>query len=85
MAKRIELKLDSAGIREILKGAEVGKVIDQAGSRVAALAGGDAISATTDRRVSIVRVEADRQARDGALTQAASAAGLEVRAKRGRS
>lgn len=85
MAKKVDLKLDHAGIAQILKGAEVGAVIDQMGSRVASLSGGDALAATTDRRVSIVRVEADRQARDGALTQAASAAGLEVRARRGRS
>lgn len=35
----------------------------------------------TDRFVASVSVPADRQARDGVLTRAAAAAGLEVRAK----
>jgi hypothetical protein len=84
MAK-ITFKLDHAGIAAILKGDDVGKAIDALGSKVAALAGGDAKALTTDRRISVVRVKADRQARDGALTRAASAAGLEVKPRKGRS
>lgn len=36
---------------------------------------------TTDRAAASVAVPAERQAKDGALTRAAAAAGLEVRAK----
>lgn len=82
MGTKITFKLDHAGIAELLKGPEISGAIDAAGQQVAALAGGDAKAATTDRHISIVRVEAERQARDGALTRAAAACGLEVKAKR---
>lgn len=38
---------------------------------------------TSDRARAVVRVPADAQARDGVLTRAAAAAGLEVRPSRG--
>lgn len=51
--------------------------------QVAARAGEDAEVSeyTTDRAAASVTVPADQQAKDGVLTRAASAAGLEVRAK----
>lgn len=51
--------------------------------QVASNAGEDADVAeyTTDRAAASVRVPAEQQARDGVLTRAAAAAGLEVRAK----
>jgi hypothetical protein len=51
--------------------------------KVAGQAGPDAEvdTYTTDRAAASVRVPAEQQAKDGVLTRAASAAGLEVRAK----
>lgn len=49
--------------------------------QVAAAAGPDAevVEYTTDRAAATVSVPAEQQAKDGALTRAASGAGLEVR------
>lgn len=88
----IKFRLDSAGIREVLKGPEVRQLIDGLADDVAAnvrvlVPAGTPIEVrgyTTDRGAATV-VVADRQAmgwqaRDGILTRAAGFAGLEVKA-----
>ncbi len=90
MLQRFEL--DTAGVREILKGQEVRELIDGLAGEVAAnvrvlVPAGTAIEVrgyTTDRGAATV-VVADAQAmawqaRDGILTRAAGFAGLEVKA-----
>lgn len=77
----IRIRLDHKGIAEILKSPEMARLIDGYAARIAAMAGGEMESYTSDRAAASVRVEADRQARDGALTRAAAAVGLEVRQK----
>lgn len=74
-----KIKLDHKGIAELLKSAEVRAPINALAHQVAAISGGEMESYTTDRAAAAVRVRADRQARDGALTRAALAVGLEVR------
>lgn len=87
-----DFRLDSAGVREILKGPEVRQLIDSLAGEVAANVrarvppGTDIVvrGYTTDRGAATV-VVAHReamawQARDGILTRAAGAAGLEVKA-----
>ncbi|QCX81050.1 hypothetical protein C9F11_37335 [Streptomyces sp. YIM 121038] len=87
-----ELRLDSAGIREILKGPEIRRVVDGLANDIAAhvrtsVPSDVAVSVrgyTTDRGAATVTVQDVRamawQARDGILTRAAAAAGLEVKA-----
>jgi hypothetical protein len=90
MLERFEL--DAAGVREILRGEEVRTLIDGLADEVAAnvralVEPGTSIEVrgyTTDRGAATV-VVADVQAmawqaRDGILTRAAGAAGLEVKA-----
>lgn len=50
-----------------------------AADRVASDAGGEVVEYETDRFVAGVKVDADRQARDGVATRAAGAAGLTPR------
>lgn len=78
----MSFKLDRKGGAEVLKQIAADSV-NEAARRVAAGAGPDAEVAeyTTDRAAASVSVPAEQQAKDGALTRAASAAGLEVRAK----
>lgn len=59
------------------------KHIRAMGEKVAAAAGDDAEvdHYTTDRAVAAVRVPAEQQAKDGVLTRAAAAVGLEVHSK----
>lgn len=84
MADKIEFGKfvrDSAGIRATMN--EWGGPVADLGSKVAALAGGDMILVTTDRPAAIVGgVTIAEQARDGRLTRAASAAGLEVKPRK---
>jgi hypothetical protein len=88
----IDWRLDSAGVREVLRGEEVRGLIDGLAQEVAdnvkvLVPSGTTIEVrkyTTDRGAATV-VVADVQAmawqaRDGILTRAASFAGLEVRA-----
>lgn len=88
----LDFRLDSAGVREILRGEEVRGLIDGLAQDVAdnvkvLVPSGTTIEVrkyTTDRGAATV-VVADVQAmawqaRDGILTRAASFAGLEVRA-----
>lgn len=78
MAK-ITFKRDSAGIRRLLQEHPgVRREIDAAARRVAASAGGEVSTYTTDRAAAAVSVKASEQAKRGVLTRAAAAAGLEV-------
>lgn len=86
-----DFQLDSAGVREILRGPEVRQLVDGLAGEVAAnvralIPPGTAVEVrgyTTDRGAATV-VVADRQAmgwqaRDGILTRAAGFARLEIR------
>ncbi len=75
-------KLNRKGGAEVLNELAASAVNDLA-RQIAASAGDDAELSeyTTDRAAAAVSVPADQQATDGVLTRAASAAGLEVRAK----
>lgn len=78
-----DFRRDSAGIAEILK-TNCRAIVDEAARAIAANVDGDATVEyeTTDRaRATVVvkgRNAVGRQARDGILTRAAAAAGLEV-------
>lgn len=86
------LRLDSAGVRELLKGPDLHAVINDLAAGVAAhvraqVPAGTVVeerSYTTDRGAATVAVQDVRamawQARDGLLTRAAGASGLEVKA-----
>ncbi|WP_292980965.1 hypothetical protein [Mycobacterium sp.] len=75
-------ELNQRGVEHVLKEMAANHVRAVA-DKVAAAAGEDAEVAeyTTDRAVASVRVPAHQQAKDGVLTRAAAAAGLEVRSK----
>lgn len=75
-------KLNRKGGAEVLKELAA-QQINAIAKQIAAQAGPDAEvdEYTTDRAAAAVRVPADQQAKDGALTRAAAAAGLEVRLK----
>jgi len=89
---KVDIKLDSAGIGQVLRSPEVGAVVaaTAAAVRTAAAAllppGTDVVvdSYTTDRAAASVTIRDAQgkkwQARDGVLTRAAAAQGLEVRA-----
>lgn len=76
-------KLNRKGGAEVLK-VLAAQQINAIAKQIAAQAGPDAEvdEYTTDRAAAAVRVPADQQAKDGALTRAAAAAGLEVRLKK---
>lgn len=82
-------RLDHDGIAAILKSPELGVVVHQAAEEVVGNLGVDADveveDVVTDRVVSVVTIKDPRgmvwQSRDGLLTRAAAAAGLEVRAR----
>lgn len=77
------LRLDRKGIAALLKSAEFRKRTTEAARSVASKVGDGAKvdEYTTDRTAAAVSVPAYDQARNGALTRAAAAAGLEVRAR----
>ena len=78
----VKFKLNYKGGGEVLK-QTAAPAVNAAARQVAAAAGPDAEvnTYTTDRAAASVSVPAEQQAKDGALTRAASAAGLEVRGK----
>ncbi|MGE9696667.1 hypothetical protein ACQKFA_23290 [Streptomyces sp. CH6] len=92
----VDLRLDSAGIREVLQGPEVRLLVDGVAASIAARARASLSPGvevlvrgyTTDRGAASVTVADVRgmawQARDGTLTRAAGAEGLEIRAWGGR-
>jgi hypothetical protein len=75
-------KLDRKGGAQVLK-EQAAPLINALARQVAERAGEDAEvdEYTTDRAAAAVTVPADQQAKDGVLTRAAAAAGLEVRTK----
>lgn len=75
-------RLNRKGGAEVLKDLAAPH-INALARQVASAAGGDAEVEvyTTDRAAASVSVPAEQQAKDGVLTRAASAAGLEVRSK----
>lgn len=75
-------KLNRAGGAEVLKQLAA-PAINALARQIAAQAGADAevTEYTTDRAAASVAVPAEQQAKDGVLTRAAAAAGLEVRTK----
>jgi acyl dehydratase len=79
MTSSFELDLD--GGAEVLKEL-VADDIAALAQRIAADAGGTVRLYTTDRAAAAVTVPAEAQAKHGALTRAASAAGLELRPAR---
>jgi hypothetical protein len=81
VASRPTFTRDHAGIGEILKSAEAAAIVNAAARKIADTVGPDAQvdEYTTDRRAASVSVPAEMQTRDGALTRAAAAVGLEVR------
>lgn len=78
-------RLDRDGGAEVLKELAATAISDLA-NQIASSAGPDAQVAmhVTDRAKATVSVPAELQARDGVLTRAASAAGLEVKARKQR-
>lgn len=79
---RVKFELNYKGGGEVLK-QFAAAAVKAAAREVSAAAGPDAEveEYTTDRAAAAVSVPAEQQAKDGRLTRAASAAGLEVRAK----
>lgn len=79
---RVKFKLNYKGGGEVLKQLAA-QAVNAKAREVAAAAGPGAEfdSYTTDRAAASVSVPAEQQAKDGRLTRAAAAAGLEVRAK----
>lgn len=75
------VRVDSKGIRRILKAAPMRAVVNGAARKVARAAGPSASvrEYTTDREAASVAVPAAQQAIHGRLTRAAAKAGLEVR------
>lgn len=82
MAASSSFRLNRAGGAQLLKQVAAGS-INAIAQKVAAGAGPDAVVAeyTTDRAAAAVSVPADQQARDGVLTKAVAAVGLEIRPK----
>jgi hypothetical protein len=76
-------KLNPKGGEEVLK-VTAAAAVKALTERIGAQAGPDAVVDTyvTDRAAGSVAVPAHQQAKDGVLTRAAAAAGLEVRPKR---
>jgi hypothetical protein len=81
----VTFKPDHHGMEEVLKSAGVAAEIHSLAREGADNAGDPAWvdTYTTDRAAASVTIPAARQAKHGTLTKAASAAGLEVTAKRG--
>lgn len=77
------VRLNRKGVSKTLKSPEFKAKMDALANRIAQEIGEEAKvdSYTTDRGAASVSVPADMQARDGALTRGAAAAGLEVRVK----
>jgi hypothetical protein len=76
---KVGFHLDLAGGAEVLKEIAADRIAEIA-ETIAAEAGSDAdvTQKVTDRARATVRVPAEQQAKDGVLSRAASAAGLEV-------
>ncbi|WP_280441198.1 hypothetical protein [Nocardia brasiliensis] len=79
---RARVTLYRNNVAKLLKN-QFGAEVNVLAHAIAAEVGEDAEVSeyTTDREAASVRVPAHRQARDGALTRAAAALGLEIKAK----
>jgi hypothetical protein len=88
---RVRVRVDNGGVRSVLRSREVAEAVNEAATHVAATVigrlppdAGEVVvdDYTTDRRASSVTIKDVRgrlwEARDGVLTQAAQASGLEV-------
>lgn len=80
------VRLDHAGIAKLLKSQPIRDMTNEAARKVGTSAGGSSKGVkvdeyTTDRTAASVKVPAARQAKSGALTRAAAANGLQVRAR----
>ena len=82
MARRV-FRLNRKGVSKILRSDEFGARMNVLAREIADQIGEEAYvrEYSTDRRKAAVWVPPELQARDGALTRAAAAAGLEVRTK----
>lgn len=80
----VKIKLNRKAVGALLKSAQFAAAVNRAAEEIADEIGDDAkvYYYTTDRKAAAVGVPGERQARDGALTRGAAAAGLEVQAKR---
>ncbi|EFG75248.1 hypothetical protein HMPREF0591_4811 [Mycobacterium parascrofulaceum ATCC BAA-614] len=78
-SSEIGFHLDLAGGAEVLK-ETAAELVGEIAAKVAAAAGPDATvtQKVTDRSRASVRVPSDQQAKDGVLSRAATAVGLEV-------
>lgn len=76
-------RLDRRGVAEVLRSEGVAKLANEAADQLADRLGEGAKVQryTTDRKAASVSIPAEQQARDGALTRAAAAVGLQVRAR----
>lgn len=79
----VKIRLNYAALAKLLKSEDFAALANSAAQQVADKAGdGAQVSKyTTDRRAAAVSVPAEDQARDGALTRAAAAVGLQVKTK----
>lgn len=77
------VRLNRRGVERLLKSQGYAAAVNNIVRDVAAEAGPDAVfdEYTTDRAAGSISVPAEQQARDGLLTRAAAAVGLEVRLK----
>lgn len=80
MAAGFTLRIDRRAIAKIAKSAEAQQVVAAAARKIADAAGDDAEvdEYMTDRRSAAVKVPAHQQATDGALSRAASSAGITI-------
>lgn len=86
MAQRQRVRLNRREIRRQLQSPEFRAVTTEAAEKLAQRAGGRRKGVfvdeyTTDRQAAAVKLPAIRQTRNGALTRAAAAVGLEVRVR----
>lgn len=82
MARKV-FRLNRKGVSKLLRSDEFGARTNVLAHEIADQIGPEAVvrEYSTDRRKASVSVPPDLQAREGALSRAASAAGLEVRIK----
>lgn len=79
----VKIKLNRKAVGNLLKSSQFAAAVNRAAEDIADTIGPDAdvYYYTTDRKAAAVGVPAELQARDGALTRAAAANGLEVQGK----
>ena len=70
---------DPKAVARIAKGAQLAAIIHARAARAAEKAGGEVNDYVTDRAVSSIRVPAEEQAKNGAITKAAGELGWDIR------